>query len=268
GNLGQGHLSQPPGQASRDVGSQGASRWAPQVRTINRLPSKKLKNAQGEKIDETKFAEASEQAIAAQFTYQTDVHFRIFPNRVPRPQDFTPAQISPQGTSLLYFHCDVEESPSYRGIHTMYHLYCMEMVVDGLEVADFTSVDFTRKSGPMANGWRWVTWTQILDILHARTQMLERKEAARSKAAREQSQRAEATTGALSRLSLAVGRMATEGPGDGSAAEEARRLISELQEDLGTLQMASDDEDEEYNSADLLPPNMVSKMASEQITAE
>lgn len=48
----------------------------------------------------------------------------------------------------------------------MYHLYTMEMEVEGLPGTDFTSVDFVRANGPHVAGWRWTTLPDTLDVLH------------------------------------------------------------------------------------------------------
>jgi hypothetical protein len=244
------------------------------VRAINRLPSKKLSFREGDSFNEMRFVEAAENAMKNQFTRQTDVHFRMFSNRIPKKEDFPSADVKTVSVGFRSSHNDVEESPSYKGIHTMYHLYCMDMEVEGLEVTDFTTVDFSRGDRPSANGWKWATWGEILDILHSRTQTLLRKEASHTKSLSEQGHRVEATTGALSRLALAVGRMATEGPGRGEAAAEAKTLIAEIQEELACMQASVEEHcvaKEEENltaSADILPPDMVSKMASQQIAVE
>merc|ERR1712039_1116047 len=65
-----------------------------------------------------------------------------------------------------------EESPTYLGLQTMYHLYTVELECSGLPEDDFTT-SFTEHSGSMLTlGWRWTVWQEVLDTVHERARQL------------------------------------------------------------------------------------------------
>merc|ERR1712110_930219 len=69
---------------------------------------------------------------------------------------------------------DVVESPTFKGLCTLYHLYTCDVECNGLPLADFASLEHpkgakeTASTAKAVRGWCWVTWPQCLDMLHSR----------------------------------------------------------------------------------------------------
>merc|ERR1711920_358891 len=65
---------------------------------------------------------------------------------------------------------DLEDSPSFKGMVTMYRLYTVDVECEGLPETSFSSV-VSQRGSMMLFGWSWITWEQSIDVLHARAQM-------------------------------------------------------------------------------------------------
>eukprot|EP00932_Pfiesteria_piscicida_P017687 SRR837773.4565.p1 GENE.SRR837773.4565~~SRR837773.4565.p1 ORF type:complete len:586 (+),score=232.41 SRR837773.4565:233-1759(+) len=247
------------------------------VRDVSRLMSKKLTCAQVP-FDELRFNKAAERVIQSQLTHFPDVHFTMNPAKPPVPEDFGRSEVELLNARLVGVHHDVEESPSFPGLHTMYHLYTMEVTCAGLPLTDFTSVDFDRAGGPFAYGWRWRTLPESIDILQARGQAIERQDSKRRRALAETRRCMSTNVEHLERLLAVARRMAEEStpssssPARGSA-EDVRELVSGLSDAVASLREGAARALEEEKStvsllAESFPPAMLSKMATDSITTE
>lgn len=248
------------------------------ARTTNRLLASKLSLAEVP-FDEAKFQRSSKNAVNEQLAYLVDMHFTVNPQRLPTTADADQSGVNVIGCKFKEHRHEVEESPSYKGLFTMYHLYCMEVECDGLPVADFASLDFRptgnagEKSLKYAHGWSWVSWPQVLDIVHNRTQILERHKDftkvcwdAQRKGLDDSVAQLAGLTGAMQKLCQKVSAK------DADAVEAARHAIA-LHRSLLDLQGAYNAGNKNESAAEshrvaMLPPSMVSKMAENTVVAD
>lgn len=242
------------------------------VRPINRLVSKKLSVSKFP-LGEMEFAKEAQEAVTAQFAHIMDVHFQLHPKLKIREEDLSPSGATALSVRFVDHHYDVEESRSYKGMLTMYHVYMVEAEVEGLPAANFTGLDMSKSSAPWANGFRWVSWPEVIDILHGRIIALERRNQSRGRRSLELGKSLESARRTLHRLAITVGRMvATIGDAEeGVIASEAERLLRSLQAEMGDLRSlvtkpSEVDQQDEFNSA--LPPSMVCKMASDALITD
>jgi len=152
------------------------------TRTVNRMLAAKLSMTKGEiPYDGEKFERYAENAVHEQLAYLVDMHFQIDAERPPTKDDADMSGVQVLRSQFKDHRNEVEESPSYPGLWTMYHLYTMEVDCTGLPVANFASLDFrtenqSRKSKlKYAHGWTWVSWPQALETVNARKSDLERE---------------------------------------------------------------------------------------------
>jgi len=150
------------------------------TRTVYRLVAKKLKNSGSISFKDCRdFKEVVQQVVREQLAVQMDAFFNIDEkNKLPNKETSDLGEmVGPTVTKMDFVEhrYDVEQSTSYKGLHTMYHLYTMEAEIDGLPSSDFTTIDHSHRHGlGCVNGWRWVSWQALLDSLHARIAQLER----------------------------------------------------------------------------------------------
>jgi len=251
------------------------------VRDVSRLMSKKLTCAQVP-FDESRFNRAAETVVQSQINYLADVHFSLNPGRPPTTEDMNgDPEVDVLSTKLVGMHHDIEESPSFPGLHTMYHLYTMEVECSGLPHSDFTSVDFERNGGPFAYGWKWRTLPESLDILHSRAQALERQDNKRRRALQSQTLMVTDNVEHLERILGIAQRMAEEsstssGSGAGvlGPSQDVSELVHGLAEAVASLRSVAESSRLEEQTcagaslAESLPPAMLSKMASDTITTD
>jgi len=237
-----------------------------QVRSVNRLVSKKLQTS-NLPFDKERFALAAKEAIHEQLTHFVDGSFSLSPDRAPSRNEYSDADISVLGVVFQGHHFDLEESPTYKGMHTMYHLYTMEVECEGLPLADFTTLDFKRIGGPYVTGWRWVNWQQSLDIVHERTQALEREDAQRRRRLKELSS---TTLPRIAQLTAKLTEKVNDFEGDLSdenvESQELNQLIKQVQEQVEEAQGVG--KQAHVSLAKSLPPAMVSKLAESAAVAE
>lgn len=230
-----------------------------QVRSVNRLVSKKLPTS-NLPIDKQRFANAAKEAIQEQISIFVDSSFQLSPNKAISRNEYEAGDVKVLGVVFQGQHFDLEESPTYKGMHTMYHLYTMEVECEGLPLADFTTLDFKRTGGPYVTGWRWVNWQQSLDIVHERTASLERQDNVRRRNLQELSK-------ALPRLTELTSNLAAQ-VGD-SESRELTDLIKHLEEKIDAAQGASKCGNQAHVSlAKTLPPGMISKLAENSLVSE
>lgn len=242
------------------------------ARSINRLMSKKLSCAQVP-FDESRFTETALTAVNAQLTCLADVHFQLNPAKKPAPEEFPASDFEVKSQRFVGHHYDLEESPSFKGMQTMYHLYTMELQCEGLPSTDFTSIDFGRKGGPHASGWRWMTLPGALDVMHSYGRALERQEADRRKKLKEHCRAVAKGGERVSRLLVMTRRLEARN----AITEEAHGFRNELEALSSGLRKAHEAATQEedvlftrvlQSTADTLPPAMLSKMSTDVIAEE
>mmetsp|Transcript_15569 Transcript_15569/g.35710 ORF Transcript_15569/g.35710 Transcript_15569/m.35710 type:complete len:672 (-) Transcript_15569:114-2129(-) len=227
-----------------------------QTRNINRLMAKKLSAAQFP-FNEEKLVAAAWEAIDEQLPRIVDAHFRMGNGEVPTKDTAVPTKVLVRLVDFRDHHYDIEESTTFKGMLTMYHIYTCEVECEGLPLADFTSVDLARAGGPYANGWRWVTWPETVNLLHARASGLERE------VELQQKNLAVGTTTKCAALSAALKRLQSKLGKDEKDCKLACSLMERIEQDLTGLRDAKPSSFEKA-----LPPAMVSKMAENTIISE
>lgn len=252
------------------------------IRTCNRFLSKKIRTA-NVPFDNAKFQALARETVHESLGYIADNTYRMRPGKVPTPEDCEVLDLEVKTIKFEGHHFDLEESPTYKGMHTMYHLYTMEVECTGLPLTHFTTMNFKR-GGPYLEGWRWVTWQETLDVIHAETHALERQD---------QNQRdgiKQVQAGTLLQLSEQVKSMISkvqerddsqqklvkssrthssllgEDAVDEDALENLQELAEKLTEELTAL--AEHSEQGDNSLVTMLPPCMVSKMAEKAILAK
>jgi len=225
------------------------------VRPSNRLLSMKLSSAEN-LSDLQRFHKAAREAVSQQLSTQVDVHFRANPLGQLRKEEMHRVNTTVDSIVFVGHRIDVEQSPSYIGMHTMYHLYTMEMDCKDLPVADFVTLDF-RPQGPWALSWRWTTWEETLDVLHGRLHAAERKDDTRKhallKACEDLDERTKDIDHMLKVLSSAD-------------VNQALKSAHELQDKLLNLRANVRKEHALHEDTEqMFPPSMVAKMSMQTI---
>jgi hypothetical protein len=218
-------------------------------------------------LDEARFEQTAKEAVDDQLSYLVDAHFQMLGTE-PNRTNFPKSNVQAAKIEFSDHRYDLEASPSFQGLVTMYHLYTVDVECQGLPSADFASI--VRLGGvTYAFGWRWVTWQQALDMLHTRAQMMERVYSNKRK---ENQQKVKQSLETLDALRSAVERL--ESKVDHSSRAEVARL-SKLVEILNTNLSEGDEENnaEEEATAKVcrltsIPPSMVSELADRKLVSD
>jgi hypothetical protein len=221
-----------------------------QIRDVNRTMAKKL-SASDVPFDAAKFDDAVRQVVKENLSYLADVHARLDTKDLPTESSSESSGVNVLKVDFSDHRFDLEDSPSFKDISTMYHLYTVNVVCEGLPNSDFASIAFDASGTPSAIGWKWVTWQETLDILHQRAQLLERREAMLSERVREAS---EACRECLEEL-------APSGPNRENDLAKAGRLANQLQDLLALLSSTAESSQEVTTISARLPPSMVANLA-------
>jgi hypothetical protein len=239
-------------------------------RTENRMLAHKL-NITSDPYDNKKFAEEAKNAVQEQLAYLVDTHFQLNPDRLPTPEESPKNPVNVVKCKFKEQRCEVEESPSYKGLLTMYQIYCMSAECDGLPVANFASLDFRPdgKSGQIklkyAHGWSWVSWSQALGIVNDGTKAGERRVGGYLADTEDSARRLDEAVGQLAGLMGAMQKICRKvSAKDNDAIEAARHAIGLHRSLLDLQERSSKIKRENQNSdsrAAMLPPSMISKMA-------
>lgn len=264
--------------------------------TKNRLLSQKL-SLRSKPFDEEKFQEAAKEAIMEQLPYLVDMHFQVNPDKLPVLEDYklsddndSACSRGPQAlpdyklkvleAKFKEHRHEVEESPGYKGLWTMYHLYAMEVECEGLPGADFASLDFSKKGRKnnkgdfkCAHGMSWVTWPQVLDILHNRTGTLERSKGHSVTSWELQRRKFDEGFAQFAGLTGAMQRLCEKVPSNDPDAIEAARHANELHKIINGLKTGYDEVKVWHAAtiagrAEMLPPSMISNMAESTIATK
>eukprot|EP00971_Amphidinium_carterae_P324069 6440154-Amphidinium_carterae.1 len=146
------------------------------IRTVNRLLARKLSTADVQfdalpkhEIQE-RFEVFAKHAVEQELTCLVDPYFQMGASKLPERSNRTEVEVAQ--IEFIDHRVDVKESPTFKGMNTLYHLYTVEAECDGLPGADFASLEFHGSHAHCANGWKWVTWQQCLDIMHGHNEEL------------------------------------------------------------------------------------------------
>jgi hypothetical protein len=248
-------------------------------KTVNRLMSKKL-STKNLPFDEERFSMFAKQAVADELSYIVDAHFEINPKCPPAMGQLTPSGVTMSWAAFEDHRITVEESVSYKGFHTMYHLYSMEVECDNIPVADFVSLEFrapkkspTEKELKSAYGWRWFNWEQTLDILQKRAKSLDHREAQASLWRSQQATLMDAMAQASS-LSNIMSKLSSQLPAGDPTLKAAIEAQDHLCRELDGMSIRAKTSDKRCqkstseNLAKFLPPSMLSKMSEQLIVAK
>lgn len=253
-----------------------------QFRTVNRLMSKKVSTAQLP-FTEERFTLAAEEAINEELSYVMDAHFQLDTKCMPNAKDLTKSGVTVSWVRFEDHRVTVEESSSFKGLHTMYHLYSMDVECDGLPCADFSSLEFRQGDAAhpaplqelrFAHGWRWVKWQQTLDIMQTRTQALVKNAQVERESWQEQQECAESNSTRLRALTGVLEQLAKRAPAGDQVRQETLQLQQNLQKTVESLLATATEEQRQAEDADtsnlakLLPPSMVSKMSEGLIASK
>lgn len=225
-------------------------------------------------------------AVQKELRYLVDSFFRLRSETKPRIEDIDTSGVKVNKVRFVDQHQDLEDSPSFKGIHTMYHLYTVEVECSALPLTNFASVEFRRpptlnmsksmsgsriisdasneisksESGLEAacvNGWQWVSWEQALDLMHKN----QRKVVAADRAA------LEGTASRLKDLRAMSQGLSAKLQARWSAGRDARRLLDEIEDGIVGLQGVCESElhqtDDTCNGLESsLPPSMLHHLAT------
>mmetsp|Transcript_52771 Transcript_52771/g.139285 ORF Transcript_52771/g.139285 Transcript_52771/m.139285 type:complete len:659 (-) Transcript_52771:154-2130(-) len=238
-----------------------------QVQSTNRLLAKKLSTAQLP-FDEPRFGDAARAAVGEQLRYLTDPYFQLDGEEAVSEDKQEASSVAVQKVEFVGHRHEVEESPSFKNMHTMYHLYTMEVVCDGLPLADFNSMCFTssksKEAGqPVINGWHWSHWQETLDVLHARMSTLERRDAWRLR-------KVVQASSLISGLGASLDRLVSKTSPDDPDIAQMKQLMAQLQKEVADVRtsQSSGPGGDSGDLARMFPPSMISKMAAQTITSE
>lgn len=215
------------------------------TKTVNRPMAAKMSTALLP-FDEGRFKKAATDLISTQLAYVADLHFQLRPDKLPKTEDLEPLAVEVVSVEFSDHRTALEDSPSFKDITTMYHLYTVEVECEGLPVADFASVVRSGES-VQAVRWKWVTWQQSLDILHARVQQLERKDYKRA----QDIHRLNETMQALIKTPMA----------NDPAVVDVRRALLQLQSSASEV-------DNVQSEARVLPLTMVSELKDRKLVSD
>jgi len=245
----------------QDVGT-----WTAKVQNSNELLMSTLTMSEVP-YKEGDFVEAAGKVVRTQLRHITEAHFRLRPDAPPKREKYEASDVEVSYHEFKQHTFRTDESPLFRGLYIMQHLYNMDVLVDGLPVADFTGLDFERSGGPLASGWKWVTVQQAMDILQAKARDSERNRLA---------------TQTLFEMCVDSGRRAAEGLGEvletlvkttkDENVDRLGRLHLDLKEEFSQTfapsATVSPLRDTGLSSIDLLPPSMISKIAGRTIALD
>jgi hypothetical protein len=233
------------------------------VRHVNRFMARKLCTSKLP-FDLARFTQAAEQAIQDQLRHLVDIHVQLSPKTAPPERIFgNHPSVKVDKVEFSDHRNDLEDSPSFKGLVTMYHLYTVEVECRGLPHSDFASL-VTQEGGKMlAFGWKWVTWQQTLDMLHTRAKMLEHRD--KELQGRLADKTAKCTR-LLERVTDAIGRLKDRSASGDAQVEELNRAAAKLREQLARMLEASPEE--ASGMATQLPPAILSNLAERKLVSD
>eukprot|EP00435_Cladocopium_sp_Y103_P066098 s163_g28.t1 len=238
-------------------------------RVTHTLPAMKL-TLKDMPYDLEKFTTCASALLADQLANVVDIHYRF-------TADSSLSDCEPSGVQMHDLHFveqrhDVEESPSYRGLFTMYHLYCMEAECTGLPISDFASMDLKGGAIYSLKGWTWASAQRVMDMMRHRSLVLEREQ---GQAMQLWQTMGKESLDAVGRLDELLRQLSNpESSGREQSLAESRELLSLLETklmDASGLQSSRPDDSpsrKERSFVETLPPSMLAAMEMSSIASD
>lgn len=237
-------------------------------RVTHTLPAMKL-TLKDMPYDLEKFTTCASALLADQLTNVVDIHYRF-------TADSSLSDCEPSGVQMGDLHFveqrhDVEESPSYRGLFTMYHLYCMEAECTGLPISDFASMDLKGGAIYSLKGWTWASAQRVMDMMRHRSLVLEREQGQAMQLWQNMSKESLDTVERLDELLRQLSNPESERE---QSLAESRELLSLLETKLmdasGQKSSRHDDSPSRKGRSfvETLPPSMLAAMEMSSIASD
>lgn len=146
-------------------------------------------------------------AVRKELKYLVNSFFQLRSECKPTLDEVESSDVKVNYVKFVDQHHDMEDSSSFKGVHTMYHLYTVEVECSELPLTNFASIEFrslhsmrdsrnftralsaktsnSSRSGPSGhedaenfeavclNGWQWVSWEEALDLMHKNQKTME-----------------------------------------------------------------------------------------------
>mmetsp|Transcript_74727 Transcript_74727/g.219009 ORF Transcript_74727/g.219009 Transcript_74727/m.219009 type:complete len:831 (+) Transcript_74727:102-2594(+) len=256
------------------------------IRTVNRLMTRVM-NTLDFPFDDQRLKDVAGKTVQEKLGFLVDAHFRIGSLTPAMLVNLQHSGVQIVKAHLMDHHVSVDQSPSYKGMCTLYHLYDMQVECQGLPFSEFGSITFKepsetgvalanldKRSVRICQGFRWVTWPSCIDIWQGQAAANQRKQDALKKICRQQREMLSTTSEVICdvngfledvRDKMFPGEKAEEMDPDLS---ESLRLLQPLQEGLEDFLQAEHDAIDVGDLSRALPPSMVSTMSQSTLVAK
>eukprot|EP00930_Biecheleria_cincta_P058125 TRINITY_DN43977_c0_g1_i1.p1 TRINITY_DN43977_c0_g1~~TRINITY_DN43977_c0_g1_i1.p1 ORF type:complete len:699 (-),score=147.11 TRINITY_DN43977_c0_g1_i1:728-2824(-) len=231
---------------------------------IKNRPMSQIMIPESNQVSEHLLAELAKEVVTKNLTYLADLHFRFDSTSTVTRDTTDKCEIEFLSAELVEHRTDLQDSPSYKNLTTMYHIYTVQVLCDGLPNADFTSISFKGEQAQKAHGWRWVSWHQTLDMLHEQILLLEKRDALSQK---HMASVQDTSQHMLAGVQDVLGRLDQKDADVAAAAS----LVGQLKETLGQLSSTHSQLMEEcvlVPKASTLPPSMVTKLEEQSLLSD
>jgi len=269
------------------------------TKAVNRLMCKKMSTSDL-RFNEARFTDEAKGVIRSQLEYLVDAHYKIVPGRGIELNSVEHSAVSVKRVGFVDHRVDVEDSPNFKGLSTLYHLYTCDVECDGLPLGNFTSLTLDREeecrdslggSMPVSNlvfgrtatmvseyatpklayGWVWVTWPQCVDVLHSRCLELDAQLNYKEENLAKQGKLVETNQEHLANLSVVVRELSKITRLPKAQMVKVENLLGKVREGHSELQFVMEDmqssKDNLGSMSRKLPPSMVSQVREASMMA-
>lgn len=232
---------------------------------VGRHLSTKL-NPNREDFDHDHFAQQAINLVEESIYSITDVHYTINPKAVPKKEDLQKVNLIVEEARFECYRHYIDKSPSYEDILTMYHMYTVLVVCDGLPNPDFASLAF-EKGRAVAYVWRWATWEISMDMLCEQIKQVDRRAMLRVEELRNI---AAAGDTCLRALKEAVADLQKQMPQVAKISDLRVHLVQLEAEVMSPLDCLSNGQGDtkEVSAAERLPPAMVPRLTDHKLVTD
>jgi len=220
-------------------------------------------------VDRNFFLERAQKVIQDTINTIVDVHFSMNPESPPQRKDFEAADFNYEQVTFDSYRYHIENSPSFKGMLTMYHFYTvLAVVAEGLPHQNFCSITW-EKGPPEACVWRWVSWESTMDLLQAKQKNLLNRDSERvdliKETASQGAERLKVLKEAVSKLSKNI-----KTTGGNAALEQIKGELSRLEvEVIGSLErFATWPTGEDLLATERLPPGLLSSLVDNKLVSD